>query len=191
MAEELGPNSVFLRMPVTSIDQTQGRHCTIYTDGGVSFQSRRVIVSIPTRTLYHQIAFKPALPKGKATLSDNTATRYYTNVIYVFKEHWWQEAGLSGVLDSDKGPITFSRDTSIPVDDQWSIACFLVGDKGNNWSKLPQTIRLQQAWEQFSRSFGVFVDVPAPTNALEMDWSKEAFSLLPLVRSRLRGCLPR
>lgn len=176
MAEELCPNSVFLRMPVTSIDQSQGGHCTVYTDSGMSFQCRRVIVSVPT-SLYHQILFKPALPKGKATLSDNTATGYYTKVIYVFKEPWWQTAGLSGVLDSDKGPIIFTRDTSIPVDDQWSITCFLVGDKGRNWSKLPRAVRLQQAWEQFSRSFGEFVDVPAPTNTLEMDWTKEAFFL--------------
>jgi monoamine oxidase len=142
----------------------------------MSFQCRRVIVPVPT-SLYHQILFKPALPKGKATLSDNTATGYYTKVIYVFKEPWWQTAGLSGVLDSDKGPIIFTRDTSIPVDDQWSITCFLVGDKGRNWSKLPRAVRLQQAWEQFSRSFGEFVDVPAPTNTLEMDWTKEAFFL--------------
>lgn len=176
MAEELGPNSVFLRMPVTSIDQLRDGCCAVHTDGGISFQCRRVIVSIPT-TLYRQIAFNPALPKRKAILSENTATGYYTKVIYVFKEPWWQKAGFSGVLDSDKGPIIFTRDTSIPADNQWSITCFLVGDKGRSWSKLPRAVRLQQAWEQFCRGFGTFVHVPAPTNTLEMEWTKEAFFL--------------
>lgn len=176
MAEELGPGSVFLRMPVTSIDQSQGGRCVVHTDGGMIFRCKRVIVSIPT-TLYHKIAFIPSLPEKKATLSDNTATGYYTKVIYVFKEPWWQKAGFSGVLDSDKGPIIFTRDTNIPMDDQWSITCFLVGDKGRDWSKLPRAVRLKQAWEQFSPSFGKFVDVPVPTNMLEMEWTKEAFFL--------------
>lgn len=55
MAEELGPSSVFLRMPVTSVDQSQDGLCLVHTEGGVGFQCRRVIVSIPT-ALYHQIA---------------------------------------------------------------------------------------------------------------------------------------
>lgn len=190
MAEELCPNSVFLRMPVTSIAQSQGGHCTVYTDGGMSFQCRRVIVSIPT-SLYHQILFKPALPKGKATLSDNTATGYYTKVIYVFKEPWWQTAGLSGVLDSDKGPIIFTRDTSIPVDDQWSITCFLVGDKGRNWSKLPGP-------SASSRPGSSLVEVLANLSMclhqpIRWRWIglRKLFSSVLLVRSQLRGFLRR
>ncbi|KAF7162451.1 hypothetical protein CNMCM5623_007742 [Aspergillus felis] len=176
MAEELGPNSVFLRMPVTSIDQSRKGRCVVSTEGGLSFYSRRVIVSSPT-SLYHQIAFKPALPEQKAILSDNTAAGYYSKLIYVFNEPWWQKAGFSGVLDSDKGPITFTRDTSIPIDNQWSITCFLVGDKGRSWSKLPRAPRHQKAWDQFGQSFGEFVDVPTPTNTLEMEWTKEAHFL--------------
>lgn len=175
MAEELGSNAVILRMPVTSIDQSQGG-CEVKTESGAIFQCRRVIVSIPT-TLYHKIAFNPPIPEKKAVLSDNTATGYYTKMIYVFKEPWWRKAGLSGVLDSDKGPISFSRDTSVPVDDQWSITCFITADKGRHWSKLPRAVRHRQSWEQFSQSFGKFVDVPMPTNTLEMEWTKEAFFL--------------
>jgi monoamine oxidase len=172
MTEELDPNSVFLRMPVTSIDHSRDGYCIVYTEGGVSFQSKRVIVSIPT-SLYHQIAFKPALPQQKAILSDNTTAGYYSKIIYVFKEPWWQKAGFSGVLDSDKGPIIFTRDTSIPIDNQWSITCFLVGDKGRDWSKLPRASRHQRSWDQFSQSFGEFVDVPTPANTLEIEWTKE------------------
>jgi monoamine oxidase len=164
-------------MPVISIDQSRDDgHCVIDTEGGASFHCKRVIVSIPS-TLYHKIDFKPTLPEGKAILSDNTAAGYYSKMIYVFKEPWWQKAGFSGVLDSDKGPIIFTRDTSIPIDDQWSITCFLVGDKGRDWSKLPRASRHQKAWAQFSESFGKFVDVPAPTKSLETEWAKEAHFL--------------
>ncbi|KAL5358951.1 amine oxidase [Aspergillus floccosus] len=176
MAQELGPDSIFLRTPVTSIEQLEGGYCIVRTDGGPTFKCRRAIVSIPT-TLYHKITFNPPLPERKALLSDHTAIGYYTKVVYVFDEPWWQKAGFSGVLDSDKGPVTFARDTSIPADSQWSITCFLVGDKGRHWSQLPRAVRLQQVWQQFSQCFGKFVDVPAPANTLEMEWAKEAFFL--------------
>lgn len=110
-------------------------------------------------------------------MSDNTALGYYSKMVYVFKEPWWQKAGFSGVLDSDKGPIIFTRDTSIPIDNQWSITCFLVGDKGRDWSKLPRASRHQKAWDQFCQSFGEFVDVPEPTKTLEMEWTKEPYFL--------------
>ncbi|KAI9042924.1 uncharacterized protein KD926_004714 [Aspergillus affinis] len=141
-----------------------------------SSSSRKVIVSIPT-SLYHNITFNPPLPEKKVILSENTTTGYYSKMIYVFDEPWWHKAGFSGVLDSEKGPILFSRDTSISQDNQWSITCFLVGDKGRNWSKLPQASRHRQAWEQFSQSFGKLTEVPRPANTLEMEWTKEAFFL--------------
>ncbi|KAE8420591.1 hypothetical protein BDV36DRAFT_306416 [Aspergillus pseudocaelatus] len=137
MAEELGPDVVFLRMPVTSIDQSRRGHCVVQTQGGATFESQRVIVSVPS-SLYHKIEFNPPLQKKELALSENTTTGYYTKMVYVFHEPWWQKAGFSGVLDSEKGPIIFSRDTSVPVDDQWAITCFIAGDKGRQWSKMPR-----------------------------------------------------
>lgn len=176
MAEELGPGVVFLHMPVTTIDHSKRGHCVVHTQSGRHFQCRKVIVSIPT-SLYHKITFSPCLPEKKVILSDNTTTGCYTKIIYVFSEPWWHKAGLSGVLDSEKGPIIFSRDTCIPQDNQWSITCFLTGDKGRNWSKLPRASRHRRAWEQFSQGFGKFTEVPRPANTLEMEWTKEAFFL--------------
>ena len=75
-------------MPVTSINYSRDGCCVVYTEGGISFHSKRVIVSIPT-SLYYQIVFKPTLPQQKATLSDNTTAGYYSKVIYIFKEPWW------------------------------------------------------------------------------------------------------
>ncbi|KAL2826190.1 amine oxidase [Aspergillus pseudoustus] len=176
MADELGPGVVFLHTPVTAIDHSRCGHCVVHTQSGRTFQCRKVIVSIPT-SLYHRIAFSPRLPEKKVILSDNTATGCYTKLVYVFNEPWWHKANLSGVLDSEKGPIVFSRDTSIAQDHQWSITCFLTGDKGRNWSKLPRASRHRQAWKQFSQSFGKFTEVPRPANTLEMEWTKEAFFL--------------
>jgi monoamine oxidase len=177
MAKELDPSTVFFRNPVTSIDQSQGDLCTVLTEAGLALRCRKVIVSIPT-TLYPSIMFNPPLPDNKATLGNNTAMGYYSKMVFVFDEPWWRNAGFSGVLDSEKGPASFTRDTSIPADNQWSITCFIVGELGRQWSKLSRAARHHEAWEQFSNSFGTFIDhVPEPTNTLEMEWTKQAFFL--------------
>ncbi|KAJ5605759.1 flavin-containing amine oxidase [Penicillium lagena] len=177
MAKELGPRSVLLRNPVTSIEQSQGTKCVITTESGLVVHSRKVIVSVPT-TLYPSIKFNPPLPEKKAALGENTAMGYYSKMIFVFHKPWWRNAGFSGCLDAEIGPISFSRDTSIPADSQWSITCFIVGERGRQWSKLSKAARYRQVWEQFSRGFGKFVEnVPEPANTLEVEWLKQAFFL--------------
>lgn len=149
----------------------------VLTEAKEKFYCRKVIVSIPT-TLYHSISFKPELPPTKTTLSDNTVMGYYSKMIFIFKEPWWRAAGLSGILSAETGPISFTRDTSIPADDQWSITCFIVGERGRQWSKLSKSARYDQAWQQIRQAFGEVVpDIPIPSNHLEMEWSKQAFSL--------------
>ncbi|KAJ5281276.1 flavin-containing amine oxidase [Penicillium angulare] len=176
LAQELGANAVFLRTPVTSIDQT-GPVCIISTDPGKIFHCRKVIVSVPT-TLYNSITFNPPLPTKKAILCDNAVMGYYSKMIFVFKEPWWQTGGFSGIMDCEKGPVTFTRDTSVPEDGQWSITCFIVGDRGREWSKLSRASRQKQVWGQITQAFGSFVeDVPEPSNVLEMEWAKQAFFL--------------
>ncbi|KAJ5370317.1 flavin-containing amine oxidase [Penicillium cataractarum] len=178
LAEELGSRSVFLSNPVASVDQLGGGHgVVVATQSGESFYGRKAIISVPT-TLYPSITFNPPLPPKKTALSDNTVMGYYSKTVFVFKEPWWRTSGLSGIFDSEIGPISFTRDTSIPADDQWSITCFIVGERGRQWSKLSKAARHKQAWEQFSQTFGKYVkDIPEPTNSLEMEWAKQGYFL--------------
>ena len=149
----------------------------VLTEAKEKVYCRKIILSIPT-TLYHFISFNPGLPPTKAALSNNTVMGYYSKMIFIFKEPWWRAAGLSGILSTEEGPITFTRDTSIPADDQWSITCFIVGERGREWSKLSKSGRYDQAWTQLSQAFAEVVpDVPTPTNHLEMEWAKQAFFL--------------
>ncbi|XRM46785.1 hypothetical protein ABZX51_009811 [Aspergillus tubingensis] len=178
MADELDQSDIFLGVPVTSISQSHDNsHCVVQTLDGSSFSCRRVIVSIPTN-LYRSISFFPPLPQAKHVLSNHTIMGYYIKMIFVFQEPWWRNARLTGIIDSAGGPITFTRDTSVPTDDQWSITCFIVGSRGRAWSKLSQGDRFNQVWEQFCKCFSKFVkDIPKPVNTLEMEWSKEPYFL--------------
>lgn len=178
LAEEIGWRSVFLSKPVASFDQSEDGHgVVVLTQAGETFYGRKAIISIPT-TLYSTISFNPPLPPKKTILSENTVMGYYSKTVFVFQNPWWQTAGLSGIIDSEIGPICFTRDTSIPADDQWSITCFIVGERGRQWSKLSKAARHKQVWEQFSQAFGKYVEtVPEPTNSLEMEWTKQGFFL--------------
>ncbi|KAF9891900.1 hypothetical protein FE257_002863 [Aspergillus nanangensis] len=178
MAGELGSDTIHLQTPVTSVDQSASRgHCTVKTAIGEVFTSRHVVLSIPT-TLYHTIKFTPSLPSAKASLGHSTIMGDYSKMIFLFSEPWWRHAGLTGTLDDDdpSRPISFSRDTSIPDDNQWSITCFIVGNRARRWSELSKEERQDQAWKQFTETFGSIVEtVPLPTNTLEMIWKTQPF----------------
>ncbi|PKY02738.1 FAD/NAD(P)-binding domain-containing protein [Aspergillus campestris IBT 28561] len=183
MAEALEPGTLFLSTPVTSIEQSsQTCICTVRTSSPTNstFHAKKVILSIPT-PLYHKISFDPPLPEDKTRLASDNILGYYSKMIYVFDQPWWRTAGLSGVMETDLGPILFSRDTSIPDDDQWSITCFIVGKRGREWSLLSSSERRRTAWDQFRTTFesasGLSgkLDVPEPINVLEIEWTKQEF----------------
>ncbi|KIW10695.1 hypothetical protein PV08_11659 [Exophiala spinifera] len=175
IASELVPGTLHLSSPVVSIEQLAPDSCTVSTAAGKVSRCRKVIVPVPT-PLLSSIKFSPHLPEAKATLSASTALGYYSKMIYVFDHPWWRDAGLSGVFESVTGPVSFTRDTSIPADGQWSISCFIVGEPGRRWSQLPDVLGRQRIWEQFSRAFGsVVASVPQPVNVIKMEWTKEAW----------------
>jgi len=101
---------------------------------------------------------------------------YYSKVIYVWNEPWWQDAGLNGRISASEGPISFSRDTIPETDEQWSISCFVVGQRGRDWSKLPRSAQQEQAWKQFCDHFAPIVgDVPLPAKVFEQEWVKQGY----------------
>ncbi|KAL4911372.1 hypothetical protein BDW74DRAFT_164885 [Aspergillus multicolor] len=182
LAATLHAGSIFLETPATAIKQNPAAGTVedeemveVHTAHGQIFKARRVILSIPT-TLHKTITFIPALPAPRQTLQKSTVMGYYTKIVYVFLHPWWLDAGLSGVIGTQAGPISFSRDTSIPADGQWSISCFIIGARGREWAKLSKEERDQKAWDQFEACFGAVVgEVPKPERAFEMNWLKEPF----------------
>ncbi|KAF5647319.1 flavin-containing protein [Fusarium sp. NRRL 52700] len=94
--------------------------------------------------------------------------------IFVFDKPWWRDAGLSGIIECETGPIHFSRDTCSPEDGQYSITCFVVGDRDRDGSKWSYTEKRRIVLEQFSRVFsGVGVKAPEPVNIILQEWTKQ------------------
>jgi monoamine oxidase len=183
MAKELKAGSLHLSTPVTEIKQsTETGRCIVRSSNGTVIEAKKVIISVAT-PLYRTIEFTPPLPPYKQCLAQDNMLGYYSKVIFVFNEPWWQNAGLSGEMKSqNRGPILFSVDTSIPDNDQWSISCFIVGGHGLEWSQLSEEERRSSAWTQLCSAFEKVklefgqVQITDPINVLEFEWTKQEFS---------------
>jgi len=175
LTAELKSGSVLLSTPVIDIFQS-GVSCTVRTATGQRFSCKKVVVSIPT-PLYPTISFEPPLPVDKTALAENTVLGYYAKNILIYDSPWWREAGLSGSFDSLIGPVSFSRDTCIPDNDQYSITCFIVGETGRQWSKVSAAARRRQVLDQIRTIFqGAVPKLPEPVKVIEYEWVKQPWS---------------
>ncbi|KAE8330550.1 hypothetical protein BDV39DRAFT_28407 [Aspergillus sergii] len=184
MAKELKPGSIHLSSPVTEIKQDPATgSCTVHTANNITFHAKKVILSVAT-PLYNRITFDPPLPEYKQLLVKENKLGYYSKIIFVFDKPFWRTAGLTGAIQSQTGPFTFTMDNSFPDDEQWSIACFTVGRRGREWSQLSQEERRRTAWEQLRSALentdlpsGEKIKVSEPINVLEYEWTKQDFFL--------------
>ncbi|KAF5240984.1 hypothetical protein FANTH_9310 [Fusarium anthophilum] len=173
LAAKLPETAVKLRSPVKTIKQGSDGVFIETANPKQNFRAKRVIVSVPT-CLYPSINFEPPLPESKKTLGESTALGCTSKAIFVFDKPWWRDAGFSGIIECETGPIHFSRDTCSPEDGQYSITCFVVGDRGRDWSKWSYTEKRRIALEQFNGVFsGVGVKAPEPVNIILQEWIKQ------------------
>ncbi|KAK3332800.1 putative amine oxidase [Cercophora scortea] len=182
LAELLPPGAIKLSTPVERINQFPDL-CAVETLTGAVFSSRKVILSVPT-TAYNTIDFNPSLPPAKQSLADNTIIGYHAKMVLVFPAPWWREAGLSGAMESTKGPISFTRDTCSEQDGHYSITCFMTGESGRRWSMLSAMKRREEVLRQFKEVFStsrsgsmlaVVPAVPQPSEIVEKDWACDAW----------------
>lgn len=128
----LPENSIHLETRVKAVTQTPTQ-CLTETHNGTVFRSHKVIVATPI-ACYPSIEFNPPLPPSKQVAAACVAG-HHGRVVLTYYRPWWREAGLSGVMESNKitGPIAFTRDTSSDEDDYYSLTCFLVGSNSRAW----------------------------------------------------------
>ncbi|KAF5648522.1 amine oxidase [Fusarium sp. NRRL 25303] len=173
LAAKLPETAVRLRSPVKTIKQGSDGVLIETANPKQNFRAERVIVSVPT-CLYPSINFEPPLPESKKTLGESTALGCTSKAIFVFDKPWWRDAGFSGIIECETGPIHFSRDTCSPEDGQYSITCFVVGDRGRDWSKWSYAEKRRIVLEQFNGVFsGVGVKAPEPVNIILQEWIKQ------------------
>ncbi|KAK5080237.1 hypothetical protein LTR70_008893 [Exophiala xenobiotica] len=199
LASRLKPHTLHLSCPVASITQpdpgpdaesttntdtdTNLITVTTRTNPPQTFKATSLILTLPT-PLYQSISFTPPLPTPKLELSKRTLVGYTNKIILRYVTPFWRRAGLCGLLQSFKGPITVTRDSSVDSVGQYSLTCFLVGAFGRALSERSQAQRIEAVVEHVDRVFARFCGdgegkVERPLAVAEYEWSRDEFS---------RGC---
>jgi monoamine oxidase len=112
IAEALG-DKVQLASPVRKIVGWDSDVVEIHTDAGVT-RARQVIVAI-SPALCEKIVFDPPLPAGRAELQRLwPTTSAMRKTVHVYARPFWRDAGLSGQIWPDDGPLLWACDNSPP-----------------------------------------------------------------------------
>ena len=149
----------------------------LVSSGRGEIHCQRVIVSVPT-PLYKEITFSPPLAEAKAELSKAATLGYQVKVIVLYDSPWWRTHGLCGLIQSFKGPVCFTRDSSVEEKKQYSLTCFVSGKPGIELSNMTQPERFEAVLEQIKRVYGPFVGgvVPLPLAITEHEWSNDQWA---------------
>ncbi|KAF4625714.1 hypothetical protein G7Y89_g12448 [Cudoniella acicularis] len=174
LAALLMAGTVLLSTPVVKITEKYNGVIVTARDGR-TYTCKKLIVSVPT-PLYKDIAFDPPLSGDKLTFSSGTQLGYYSKMILCYSKPWWVEFKSCGLSISYLEPIGVVRDSSVAVDGQYSLTCFIGGEPGRKWSKLPQHGRRAQVLQQISRLYGNTEEVFLPIEIFEQEWTKEEWS---------------
>lgn len=174
IAARLPADSVRLSTPVAEIKDL-GSHVLVTASTNETFKAKKVVVSLPT-PLYKDIKFSPPLPAAKERVTSKTFLGTYTKVIVCYDTPWWLQMGFSGLTLAFEGPVAVARDTSVEANRQFSLTCFVNGEPGRKWSKLPQHERRAQVLAQLSTMYGNRDDVYKPIEIFEQEWINEEFS---------------
>lgn len=174
IAALLPATSLRLSTPVSSIEDHQ-THVVVTSKTGETFKAKKVVVSLPT-PLYKDIQFSPPLPAAKEQITSQTFLGTYTKVIVCYDRPWWQDLGYSGLTLAFEGPVAVARDTSVESTGQFSITCFVNGEPGRQWSKLPQHERRALVLAQLATMYDNHDAVYKPIEVFEQEWINEEFS---------------
>lgn len=174
IASLLPAGSIRLSHPVKSLTNLGQTGISITTLNGQIFTSRKAILAVPT-PLYKNITISPPLAGPKLKAVSSTKLGFYTKVIACYSSPWWREAGSCGLALSFHGPVIVARDTSVDVDGQFSLTCFVNGDVGAAWAKLPQHERRTQVLSHIDTMFdgGRRGHALLPIEVFEQIWRDE------------------
>jgi monoamine oxidase len=172
LAEKLG-NMVVLEAPTRVIEQGEGG-VTVTTDSGV-WEGRYVIVTVPV-PLAGQIRFDPPLPGIREGLMQRMPMASEVKIFATYERAFWRDAGLSGQVVTDSGPLSVIYDNTTP-NGQAALLGLAGGRNAHGWGLRSAAERRRAVFEQLALYFGPrALDA---TDYSEQDWREEEWT---------RGC---
>ncbi len=173
LAATLG-KTVVLGNPVRRIAQ-DAQGATVYADH-TAVRCRSVIVTGPP-ALTAQILYEPDLPQTRAQLLQRFPQGTAIKCEAIYDKPFWRDAGLSGQVTSDTGPVRITFDNSPPDGRPGVLLGFIEGHDARVYGPMDAGSRRQAVLDSFTRYFGP--QAAAPRDYVEMNWSAEPWT---------RGC---
>jgi len=174
VASWLGPDRVLLGAPARRIRQLDGG--VLVEADSVTIRAERAVVAVPI-ALADRIEFSPALPVHRAQLHQRVAPGTTIKIHAVYERPFWRDAGLSGRLFTDEGPITVTFDNSPHSGSPGMLVAFAEADHARSFRRLPAAERRRVTLAALTRFYGP--QAAEPLDYIETDWSGEEWT---------RGC---
>ena len=123
------------------------------------------------------IRYAPRLPGDARALLRSAPPGRLIKVEAIYDRPFWRDAGLSGQVISDTGPVDSTFDNSPPDGSIGVLFGFVGGDETRRFARLSRRERRAAVLAQFARYVGQ--GHAQPEEYFEFDWSKERWT---------RGC---
>ena len=177
LAETVG-NAVQLQSPVSRIEQDSGPGggVTVHTERG-AWSGRYAIITVPL-PMAASIDYRPQLPGLLVGLAQRMPMGSEVKVFATYERAFWREAGLSGQVVTDGGPMSVAFDnTTLGPRSQPALLGLIGGKYAHTWAQREPDERRAAVLNQFARWFGT--NALKPTDYCEADWRSERWT---------RGC---
>jgi monoamine oxidase len=174
VAAALG-SRVLLKAPVRRIVQSKSS-VRVDSDGGRSFQAKRVIVAIPP-PLAGRIDYQPKLSALRDQLTQKMGMGTLMKAEAVYDKPFWRDQGLTGQCVSDTGPVKVTFDNSPPDGSVGVMMGFIGGREARRLMQLSAAEQQRQALGSFANYFGD--QALHPREFVRFNWTTESWT---------RGC---
>jgi len=164
LAEEL-TTRVQLGAAVRAIQQDE-KGLVVQSDAG-RFFAEYVIVTVPPKPAL-EIAYQPALPEERTHLLSSLTLAQIIKCIIVYDTPFWRQAGLSGFMMSDEGPLKVLDDCSPVNGPHGALVGLTRSSTTGKWSQLSQQERRAAILEQLTEFFGP--QAAQPLEYIDQDW---------------------
>jgi monoamine oxidase len=170
LAELLG-DRVHLNTPVRAIQHAK-QSVHVITDNG-EYRAKRIVVAIPP-TLAGKIEYDPLLPPIRTQLMQRLPMGSIIKVIVVYEKPFWRDAGFSGEIVSDCGPLSSAFDDTPDGSKEGSIIGFIAGSDARLWTTRSIENRRDAVLSQLAACYGDAAH--HPTEYIEKNWMEEKWS---------------
>lgn len=172
LAGQLGERVVY-DAPITTIAYEP----TVRAAGPtVEVTARRAVLAM-SPALTGRLTYSPALPAHRDQLTQRMPNGSVIKCNAVYEQPFWRQAGLSGQVTSDTGPVKVVFDNSPPDGQLGVLLGFLEGDQARRLGRWEAGDRRAAVLDCFARFFGE--QARTPVEYVERDWSVEEWT---------RGC---